>query len=324
MSTVNAVTKSWQSEETIIKIIEKTLGRKIEQAEISCPSGGFFSAIYIAAVEGEKYVVKLAQGNDIKVMRHEYGFIKTEAEMLKRMESLPFEKPRLLLFDDSRTICEVPYFVMSYLDGTPLSDVQGLCDEQREKIQYCVGKATADMCSVQCDYFGIPAIPETYTDRNSAFVYRLFEMLLQDAEEANIQIPSVDGINLTELLHSFEKALDSCKKPVLVHADTWAGNVMVKDGKFGGLIDYALVMYGDPLLSHDFYEFGDSPTSSFLQGYGKNDFTGDELIRIQIYRIWLRLSMVVERGYRGYSDPHMYDWVIDLYVQAVRELKDMA
>ena len=53
---------------------------------------------------------------------------------------------------------------------------------------------------------------------------------------------------------------------------TWDGNLMIKNGKLTGLIDYAAVLWSDPLLSHDFHDFGDTPDPYFLQGYGKTEF----------------------------------------------------
>ena len=38
-------------------------------------------------------------------------------------------------------------------------------------------------------------------------------------------------------------------------------------------------------------------------------------------RIWQRLGMVVERGYREYEDPHMYDWVLDDFAREVEKLE---
>ena len=82
------------------------------------------------------------------------------------------------------------------------------------------------------------------------------------------------------------------------------------------------MFWSDPLLSHDFHDFGDDPDPYFLQGYGKTEFTENEKVRIQIYRIWQRLGMVVERGYREYEDPHMYDWVLDDFAREVKKLEN--
>lgn len=95
---------------------------------------------------------------------------------------------------------------------------------------------------------------------------------------------------------------------------------MVKNGEFAELVDYAAILYGDPLMNHDFHDFGDSPNACFLKGYGKEIFTEDEKIRIQIYRIWQRFGMVVERGCREYEDKDMYAWVLDEFVKEARVL----
>lgn len=64
-------------------------------------------------------------------MRHEVQYILTEAEMLKLFqERLDIPMPKLLFYDESRDICNVPYFFMSYLDGVPLCDDHG-CSEGR-------------------------------------------------------------------------------------------------------------------------------------------------------------------------------------------------
>ena len=123
------------------------------------------------------------------------------------------------------------------------------------------------------------------------------------------------------MIRKYEMELDEVTGPVYVHTDTWDGNLLIKNGKLTGLIDYAAVLWADPLLSHDFHDFGDVPNPYFLQGYGKIEFTQNEKIRIQIYRIWQRLGMVVERGYREYEDPHMYDWVLDDFAREVEKLE---
>ena len=64
-----------------------------------------------------------------------------------------------------------------------------------------------------------------------------------------------------------------------------------------------------------------TPDASFLKEYGKSKFTDNEKVRIQIYRIWQRLGMVVERGYREYKDPHISEWVLDEFKKEVEFLE---
>ena len=41
-----------------------------------------------------------------------------------------------------------------------------------------------------------------------------------------------------------------------------------------------------------------------------------------MYRIWQRLGMIVERGFRHYEDPNTYAWALDEYAKEVRVLRN--
>ena len=305
---MDAITKNWISEEQIQQMTDQALGHPVAIQNIKRLSGGFCSAVYLVETAEEKMVLKLASGTGVKVMRNEVKYIPTEAEMLKLFqERLDIPMPKLLFYDDSGEICDVPYFFMSYLDGVPLCDDQTITDAQRADVKKEMGVITRKICSLKADIFGIPNIPESYCKKNSDFINLLFDWLLCDAEEKGIAIPGITSADLKKLIRKYGKELDEVTGPVYVHTDTWDGNLLIKNGKLTGLIDYAAVLWADPLLSHDFHDFGDVPNPYFLQGYGKIEFTQNEKIRIQIYR--------------EYEDPHMYDWVLDDFAREVEKLE---
>lgn len=160
---MDAITKNWISEEQIQQMTDRALGRPVVIKNIKKLSGGFFSAVYLVETAEEKMVLKLASGAEIKVMRHEVKYIPTEAEMLKLFqERLDIPMPKLLFYDDSGEICDVPYFFMSYLDGVPLCDDQMITDDQRADVKKEMGEITRKICSLKADIFGIPNIPESY------------------------------------------------------------------------------------------------------------------------------------------------------------------
>ena len=320
---MNAITKNWVSEKEIMQMTNRALGKLAKVTKIRKMSGGFFSAVYLVETTNEKMVLKIASDTEVKVMRHEIKYIQTEAEILKRFnEQLDIPMPRLIFYDDSGEICKVPYFFMSYIEGKPLCEDTDITDIQKTKVKVAMGTITRKICALKADTFGIPNIPESYCEKNSDFVYLLFDWLLLDAEEKNIMIPEITPEELRTLIRKYGEVLDEAITPDYIHTDTWDGNIMVENGELAGLIDYAAILYGDPLMSHDFHDFGDAPNPYFLQGYGKTEFTQNEKIRIQIYRIWQCLGMVVERGYREYDDPHMYDWVLDDFAKEVKKLKE--
>lgn len=318
---MNSVTKNHQTEETIRAMTEKALGNKVGSFSCSCLSGGFCSAVYLVNADEQRLVLKVASDDAVKVMRHEKRYVSIEAEMLSILnEKTDIPMPKLIAYDDSRSVCSVPYFFMTFIDGTPLSQTTDLSESEYRSIKREVGVITRKICDIPAEHFGIPQMPETFTDKNSQFTLTLFDMLLTDANEKKIPIPSISPDRLMSLIGGCKEALDADVTPCLAHTDTWAGNVMVKNGRLAGFVDFAAILYGDKLISHDFHDFGDNPTVDFLEGFGASQFSAEEKIRIQIYKIWQRLGMIVERGYREYTDPNMYGWVLGEFTNAVNEL----
>lgn len=319
---MNAVTKYKLNDNTIEKMYRRAFPDSRE-LRITALSGGFCSSVYLVESGKNKVVLKVGTENSVKVMWHETAYIATEAQMLKLIGGkTDIAMPEMLFYDESRKVCDVPYFFMSFIDGKPLNDTEGITAEQYADIKYEVGRLTRKITDMPAQRFGIPNIADSFCDKNSDFVILLFEKLLADLEQKGGALKSISHDELMKLIGKFRTQLDTADKPCLIHTDTWNGNVMVKDGEFSGIIDFAAILYGDPLMSHDFHDFGEM-NADFLRGYGKTEFDTDELIRIQIYKIWQRLGMIVEKVYREYEDKNLYSWVDGEFDKEVEVLKQM-
>ncbi len=319
---MNAVTKYRLGDSEIEKMYRGAFSDSGE-IKISALSGGFCSSVYLIESGKNKVVLKVGTKSNVKVMWHETAYIATEAQMLQLIgENTDIRMPSLLYCDDSTEICDVPYFFMSLIDGKPLNDTEGITAEQYADIKYEVGRLTRQITDMPARCFGIPNIAESFCNRNSDFVILLFEKLLEDLEQKGGKLKSISHSELMMLIGCYKAQLDTADKPCLIHTDTWNGNVMVKDGEFSGIIDFAAILYGDPLMSHDFHDFGEM-NADFLRGYGKTEFDNDELIRIQIYKVWQRLGMIVEKVYREYEDKNLYSWVDGEFDKEVEILKQM-
>ena len=319
---MNAVTKYRLGDSEIEKMYRMAFSDSGE-IKISALSGGFCSSVYLIDSGKNKVVLKVGTKSNVKVMWHERAYIATEAQMLKLIgEKTDIAMPEMLFYDESRKVCDVPYFFMSFIDGKPLNDTEGLTAEQYGNIKYEVGRLTRQITDIPAQRFGIPNIAESFCDRNSDFVILLFEKLLEDLEQKGGKLKSISHSELMMLIGCYKAQLDTADKPCLIHTDTWNGNIMVKNGEFSGIIDFAAILYGDPLMSHDFHDFGEI-NADFLKGYCKTDFSNDELIRIQIYKVWQRLSMIIEKVYREYEDKNLYSWVDGEFEKEVEILKKM-
>lgn len=323
---INAVTKNHQSEEQICEMTKRALHTKeISGFFVKELAGGLCNAVYFVEANGQKMVLKVASDDSVVVMRHEKDYVPIEAKMLKKLqENIDILSPKLIYFDDSLEICDVPYFFMTYLDGksmNSLDDAERPNEAQYSKIKYQLGQICKKICWLKVEHFGIPAMPETYCDNNCDFMIRITKMLLEDAKDKGIILP--ENITYDDVISVIEKnreALEEAKSPCIVHTDTWDGNILVKNGEFMGLVDYAAMYYGDPLLTHDFHDFSPEPGKDFCAGFGKENFTKNEKKRIIIYQMWQRLGIIVECGFRDYEDPNQYSWVHGEFVKSYKML----
>ncbi len=324
-SPVNAITKFHQSEATLKMMTQKALNEPLRDFSYTPLAGGYCNMIYLIEANGQEMVLKIAPEKDVLIMRHERDIILTEAKMLKEFnELIDIQMPRLIYRDDSLEICPVPYFFMSYLEGESLLTMETKPNEdQIIEIKREIGVISRKISSIKASNFGIPAMPETFTKSNCDFIKNLFRMLLQDALDKQIPVPGPSFKELLDLIETQRTVLDEVTDPVYIHTDTWDGNIMVKDNCFNGLVDFAAILYGDPLMNHDFHDFSSEPRKEFLEGYGKTSFTKNELIRISFYKIWQRLGMIVERGYRNYEDENLYAWVIGEYTKELGLLENL-
>ncbi|WP_040949770.1 phosphotransferase family protein [Gorillibacterium massiliense] len=315
---VRSSSKFQQTEEILRIMAERALGKSVRSFRSKELGGGMCNAVYLVEADVLKLVLKIAPDPSVITMRHEKDSILNEANMLKIFEEkIDIPAPKLIYLDTSDDVCGAPYFFMSFMEGTPLMTMaEKPPKEFIFELKRQIGLICRKISSLQAESFGIPVMPETYRDNNCDFILTLFRMLLQDASDKEIEVPGISHDELLALIEAERDGLNEVKVPCYIHTDTWDGNLMVKENRLQGLIDYAAVLYGDPLMNHDFHDFGD-PCEAFLEGYGKTEFTHNELIRISIYKIWQRLGMIVERGYRNYEDKNQYAWVLGEFTNEV-------
>lgn len=320
---VNAISKFHQSEAHLRAIAEATVGHPVRDFACRELAGGMCNAVYRLSADGRDMALKIAPSHDVRVMRHEQDILRTEAEMLRLFErELTIPVPRLLKWDDSETLCAAPFLVMSWVEGKALSVLEPKpSQEQIGEIKREVGRISRQICTLPAPHFGIPGIPESWRENNCDAMLLLVGWLLQDAQESGVVLPEGTEEELPRRIETLRPVLNQATAPCHIHTDTWEGNLMVSDGRLTGLVDHAAIYWGDPLMSHDFHDFGKEPRRDFCEGFGKTTFTEEEWLRISIYRLWQRLGMMVERGFRGYEDPGQYAWVTQTFTDEMENLR---
>lgn len=280
---------------------------------------GMKNVLYLIKTYYETIVLKIAPTYNETMLTFENNNISWEAEMLKLMECLNIPSPKLLLYDDSGTINKTPYFFMTYIEGEQFQNLKkNMQPEVVSQIEENIGKVCSQICSIKGNKFFLPCFLDAEFDNNYDFIYTLFNILVNDANEKNIKISGVDYNKLLQLISSFKYDLNQVNEISLTNVDAWEGNFMIKDNKISGIVDFSDLYYCDELMTFYFHSIHPEISSSFLKGYGKCSLTESELTRTIIYRVWTLMKMIIEKEYKV-SNEHLdeYEW---LYKKFHREI----
>ena len=227
--------------------------------------------------------------------------------MLKLMETVNIPTPILLKYDNSRKICESPYIFMSYIEGKNyLMIKENLNEEKIAKIEYQLGKISSKICSIIGKEYFLPSQPNKKFNNNYEFVLNLFELLLNDAKLKNMNLGKNNYQKIKETIIKNEKILNDNVNVCLCHTDIWDGNILINNNGVTGIVDFSDLYYCDELMTFYFHTIDGKTSPEFLRGYNKNNLTNEEKTRIEIYRMYVILKMIVDCELKQYGK---FEWM---------------
>lgn len=313
-----SITKTAVSEETIRRMVQKAFG--CEPKEFAELTEGYFNVAYRIELNDRPVILKIAPSDAVDILTYEKNIMWTEVDsmrMVKEETSVPV--PEILFFDDSRTLCDRPYFFMELLPGRSFSScMEELCDEEKKQIFYKVGQYTKELNKLTGAKFGYYGQP----DRQGKEWYTVFRDMLadafSDAGRKAIAVP-VAKEKMFALLEKDKAYFDEVKVPKFVHWDIWAGNVFVENGKVTGIIDFERALWADELMEVGFrtYDYNEN----FFAGYGREALSKSEKRRALWYDIFLFQIMRLECDYRQYDHRWHYEWSGEMIEKWVEKLE---
>ena len=103
------------------------------------------------------------------------------------------------------------------------------------------------------------------------------------------------------MVKSKEKELKNVNQISLCNTDLWDGNIIVKNGKISGILDFNDTFYCDELMTFYFHLSDREMDEYFLLGYNNKKLTYDETIRIEVYRLYSLLKMITDCEIKKYG-----------------------
>ncbi len=304
--------KNYQDETIIRKMFEYTFNKDSSNILISNIEGGMKNAIYLIQDGANKYVLKIAPKNENLMLTFERNTMWWEVKMLKLMQINDIPAPKLLHYDSSCSLCDAPYFFMTYIDGIKLCDLKNKLSEQDvENIEKELGSICYKMSKIISNNFYIPSFPNKKFNSNYEFIKFLFETLIKDATNNNIKIKKYNYSLFINLLEQYKESLNNISNLCLVHSDIWDGNIIIKDNHLNGIVDFSDLYFCDELFAFYFHTTKQKTSKYFLEGYNKKKLNQDEENRIIIYRIFILLKMAIEKEYKHFDKTNQQDWIFE-------------
>lgn len=310
--------KNYQSDENIKRMYTNAFHKPSDNIIIKKLSGGLKNSVYLIDDMETKVVLKVSPIDESKMISVDRGILWWEARMLDKMSSIGISVPKLLYYDDSLNYCSSPYIFMTYIDGQNYLE----CKDDLEQsiinnIEFELGILSSKICDIKGEKYFLPSNPYKNFKNNYEFIGYLFEMLLNDAVMINLDLNKDDYNNIRNILVAFEDSLNNVSNLCLCHTDIWDGNILIKNGKVAGIVDFSDLYYCDELLTFYFHTIDGVISENFLRGFNNKKLSNDENIRIEIYRMYVILKMIVDCKLKQYG---RFDWMYQNLNQRIENL----
>ena len=259
-------------------------------AEICELTAGECNALYkLTFSDGLCAVLKVSSGGR-GITRNERWLMRSEVAAMRLLYG-KFPVPRLLFYDDSRTLINGSYFFMEFIEGETMLSLRD--SEDYTRLDYELGQMFRTVTEFTCTQFGILGSDIRF-DSILELVRFMIKNNLDDIRDMAGDA-GVDESTVFDCLMRDSHAFCEVTHASLIHYDLWANNVMVKNGKIAAVIDWERALFAEDIMED---KFRGKNNNAFREGYKKTVTTENEMIRRRWYTILIKLSIIAEGYFR--------------------------
>ena len=280
---------------------------------------GWFNAAYAVRLsDGRDVILKIAPAAHAQVMRYERNIMATEVATMRLVRgNAAIPVPHVYFHDDAQDVCDASYFFMERVSGENLEHAQKtLSPAQMAVVDREIGAVIREVNRFPGRFFGYDGNPDLRADTWKAAFLKIVDAVFADAADKQVVFDHTYE-TLRALVDKHIDALDEVTTPCLVHWDAWNPNFFVEGGHVNGLIDFERALWAEPLMEAQFRPLSWAGVTDAMRGYGKTEFTRNELRRCWLYMLHLALVMNVECYFRHYGSDEIFNKSRELIASAV-------
>ncbi|MCO6010995.1 phosphotransferase [Actinoallomurus purpureus] len=286
---------------------------------------GFANAVWrLALDDGREVVLKISPPPDLEQLSYERHLLRTEAEAYGLAAAAGVPVPPLLAAVFDEPVLGGDCLLLGALDGVSWNTVK---PDGEDSLRRELGRHLARLHTVTGEVFGYPHAGITGGTWREAYL-AMVGALLADVERYPTPLP-LPVEKLRAVLTAASPVLDEVVTPHLVHFDVWPGNVfldLTTTPRIQAIIDHERAFWGDPLAEFvtptifgELHE--DDPLVAGYREVTPLPLTPPARVRLDLYRAYLYLILLVENGPRQYPEEE-YAPLRDLATNALTQVLD--
>ena len=269
-----------------------------------------------AFIINNRYVLRIDKSDHLKnVQGHDTRF-ERESFLYDLLPKRGIPTPQCLGFDSSYEIIPEKYIIVSYISGVSLSDgFKNLNKEIQQKLSFQMGEIIRKIHNITPEDLNGSELFGPKTGWKKLYE-KEFTFYLEEATREKYFSPEVEK-EIKKTFQQFQNQISDLENELrLVHSDFSASNIQVRNGNIVGIFDFEWSHIGDPLWDLQKlpvnFQLGDGfSLGNFLNGYGMENPTQEELIRVKMYtlhqglwEIWATKTQLFPFGEKEIREGH--------------------
>ncbi|WP_227011686.1 phosphotransferase family protein [Paenibacillus lutimineralis] len=261
-----------------------------EHIEISLLNSGLFNTTYKLDLNSlqRKLILRVGPVNREYLLNYEQNLMEAECYVYDLLSKNQIPCPVVLAADFSKRFIPRDYMITEYIDSTPLSD-ESIPNEAKCDIYGQAGKWTSEIHKIVGPQFG--RVSDILRGKGHDHWDQFLVSHITEIGEKSLFFGVLDRDIVNRISHVFENIRNiftSVTTPRLIHADLWAGNVLVHSNNNNSNYELAAIIDADRAIFGDTdFEFANPwmINDSFLKGYGENIDEPNRQLKLDAYKL---------------------------------------